>query len=418
MFSKPTVQLKPHRVQTLENGLKIYFIQDESLPLVNMQMLVRVGARHEPSGQEGVNSLAGILLETGTTTKSAVQVADALGALGTELSFSGGTDFSLISIDGLSTRAGELLDIYAEIVRSPSFRDQEIARQKSRLVGALKKKLDNPSVVASDAYDQFLFGGHPYGRDPRGTVESISKLQKSDVIRHYLSWYRPNNAVLAVTGRFDQNFEAQVVKAFADWPSRELKTVEFSPATQVASLEEKKITKAGLTQAQIRIGRVGISRKDPRFLSARLAVEILGGSFGSRLMQRVRDDLGLTYSIYASLDARQDPGAITISTFTKPESVDKTVQETLEVLRNYVKSGATEAELLAAKSQMIGQFPRAIETAERLAYNLLVLDFYGIPETYLTNFEVNVSKISLKEVNGMLGGLMDPSSLKILKLAP
>lgn len=410
-------KLRPMREVKLENGLKLIFIADNSLPRVSLSMLTRVGSRQDPKGKEGLNFIAARLLEDGTQSKNAMAVADELAELGTEINIEPGNDFTVISMDALVNSSDKLVSMFSDIVMNPAFLDQEVARAKSQTIAQQQKKIDDPSSYAGDAFDQFLYGNHPYAMDVTGTPASVRKIRKQDIIRHYLSHYRPNNSEIAVVGRLSRDFEAKVTEAFKKWskkPMREFKAPELTP---ISGIEMQLVTKPGLEQAQIRMGEYGIRRNDPDFLKLRLANVALGGEFGSRLNQRVRDDLGLTYSIHSAVDARADQGAFLISTFTKNETVGKTVDESLKVFTEFVEKGLTEPELAAAKEQLMGQFPRAIETADRLAFNVLLLNFYGVPMSYLQDFHKNVAALTLSEVNEAVQKHMSNKNLRILVYA-
>lgn len=411
------LKLRPMREMQLENGLKIVFITDNSLPRVSMTMLTKVGARQDPAGKEGLNNLASQLLEQGTQTKNAMVLADELGKLGTGVGIEAGNDFTMISMDALVNSSEKMLALYSDIILNPAFLDVEVARAKSQIIAQQRKKVDNPSNYADDAFDEFLFAGHPYANDISGTAVSVRKITKQDIIRHYLNNYRPNNSQLAVVGRITKDFEGKVAEAFRKWtgkPIRDFTTPELKP---IQGVDMKLLSKAGLQQAQIRIGEFGIRRNDANFLKLRLANVALGGEFGSRLNQRVRDDLGLTYSIYSYFDSRADRGSFVINTFTKNETVGKTVDESLKVFTDFVEKGITEAEFKAAKEQLLGQFPRAIETADRLAYNILILNFYGVPLTYLQDFNKNVAALSLNDVNTAIQKHLDAKNFRVLVYA-
>ncbi|MGZ3742681.1 MAG: M16 family metallopeptidase [Pseudobdellovibrionaceae bacterium] len=407
-------KLRPMREMQLENGLKIIFISDNSLPRVSFTMLAKVGALQDPKGKEGVNNLTAQLLEQGTQTKNAMALADELGQLGIEVGIDPGHDFTIISMDGLVNSADKLLSLYSDIVMNPAFLDVEVARAKSQVIAQQQKKIDNPSSYANDIFDEFLYQGHPYANDVTGTPASVKKITKQDIIRHFLNNYRPNNAELAVVGRFNKDFELKVAEAFKKWSGKPIKEVPMPELKPIQNLEVKLVSKPGLQQAQIRIGEFGIRRNDPDFLKLRLANVALGGEFGSRLNQHVRDDLGLTYSIYSSFDSRLDRGPFIISTFTKNETVGKTLDESLKVFTDFVDKGITEAEMKAAKEQMMGQFPRAIETADRLAYNILILHFYGVPLSYLQDFMKNVESLSLREINESIQKHLNAKNLRVV----
>jgi zinc protease len=149
---------------------------------------------------------------------------------------------------------------------NPAFKDVEISRMRSQVISSLKKKVDNPSAYTDEQMDLFLFGEHPYGRDVNGTVDGVKALTKQEIIKHYLTFYRPNNATMAVVGQFDDAFEKQVQDVFSKWTKRTIPVVAVATPPPVDNLQVKLIVKKGLKQTQIRLSQVGIDRKDPDFI--------------------------------------------------------------------------------------------------------------------------------------------------------
>ena len=408
------VALRPIKTVELENGLKIYFIEDQTLPRVSLELLVKVGLPQEPVELDGLNAFTAELLEQGTQKKSATILADEFGQIGTEMATAPGGDFTFLSADSLAKDKNQLLSLFSDVVLNPAFKETEIERLKSNVKARIIKKIDNPSGYTDDQFDKFLFGDHPYAKDIAGDLKSLKKISKSQITKHYLNWYRPNNSTLAVVGSLTPDFEEQVISAFKDWKSRPLKMDTMKELSQVDGLQVKLFSKTGLKQTQIRMGRLGVARKTPEFLALRAANEILGGGMASRLMQKVRDQLGLTYGISSGFEFRKEKGAFSISTFTKNESAGQTVQEAIKVYDQFIEQGITDKELNAAKAQMIAQFPRSMETADRFGYNLLLLDFYGIPTSYLTDFISNVEKISVDQVNSAIRKHLAVDQLKVV----
>ncbi|KHD89462.1 MAG: peptidase M16 [Bdellovibrio sp. ArHS] len=407
-------KLQPYKEVTLENGLKIIYIHDASLPRVSFTLLLKTGNMQETASKAGLNALTAYMLEQGTQTRDALKIADDFGQLGAGMDVSPGYDVTTLYSDSLITSSGTLLELFADVAMNPAFKDAEINRIRSQMLANLQKKIDNPSAFADDKMDQFLYGNHPYSRDVNGTPEALRGITKQDIIKHYLTFYRPNNASLAVVGSFNADFEKAVQDVFAKWTKRTIPEVATEAAPAIEGLKVKLIVKKGLQQTQIRVAQLGIDRKNEDYLRLRLSNESLGGGFASRLNQKVRDDLGLTYSIYSFFDVRKDRGSFEISTFTKNETAGKTLEETLKVVSDYVTGGAQEPEVAAARNQLIGQFPRAIETADRLAYNLLSLDFYGIPVDYLTDFNKNVGKIKVSDSNAAIQRALGAGGFKVL----
>lgn len=407
-------KLQPYKEITLENGLKVFFVHDGSLPRVSLTLMMKTGSIQEGADKAGLNALTAYLLEQGTQSRDAMRLADEFGQLGSSMDVSPGSDVTTIYSDALSTGADVLLDLFSDVAMNPAFKDAEIGRIRSQMLAALQKKIDNPSSFADEKMDEFVFGAHPYGRDSNGTTAGLRAINKQDIIKHYLTFYRPNNASLAVVGHYDAAFEQRIQDVFGKWSKRTIPEVNVKAPPENESLQVKLIVKKGLQQTQIRMGQVGIARDNEDFLRLRLANETVGGSFASRLNQKVRDDQGLTYSIYSYFDVRKQRGSYDVTTFTKNETAGKTVEEALKVVSDFVNNGATEQEVAAGRSQLVGQLPRAIETADRLAYNLLVLDFYGISVDYLTNFNKTVGNIKPKDANAAFKKAVQPSKFKVL----
>lgn len=412
--SAGSFKLMPFKEVVLENGLKIIYIRDNSLPRLSLTVLFKTGNMQEPKDLAGLNAMTAYLLEQGTQTRDAMKIADEFGQMGTALDVNPGFDVTTVYADALTSNSTQLLQLFADVLMNPAFKDAEINRLRSQIVASLKKKVDNPSAFADEQMDQFLYGEHPYGRDANGTQEGLRALRKQDIIKHYLTFYRPNNATMAVVGQFDDEFEKQLQETMGKWTKRTIPTLTATPAPTIESTQVKLIVKKGLQQTQIRVSQLGIQRKDDDFIPLRMSNESLGGSFGSRLNQKVRDDLGLTYSIFSGFDSRKDRGSFDISTFTKNETAAKALEETLKVVKDYVDGGATEQESVAARNQLVGQFPRAIETSDRLAYNLLVLDYYDISYDYLTDYISNVNKIKQKDTNSAMKRHIDPTKFKVI----
>lgn len=413
--SENAFKLRPYAKEVLKNGLTIYFVKDTSLPRVSLQALVGVGASNESLDKAGLNAMTAYMLEQGTTTRTATMIADELGQLGTELGISADDDMTTVRVDSLSTSAEKILNVFSDVLMMPNFSEKEIERIRTRTVSAIKKQSDDPSSYASLEAAQYLFGSESrYGTSVIGVEESVKALRKKDLVKHYLTYYRPNNTTIAVVGNFDTAFQEKVKATFSSWIKKNIPVSEFKQTAANEGFKVKLLVKKGLQQTQIRYLHLGIDRKNPDFLALRLGNETLGGGFAGRLNQKIRDDLGLTYSIYSYFDVLKYRGSYIVSTFTKNENAGKVVDEVKTVLENYLKDGATSKEVEASKNQLIGQFPRAIETADRLSYNLMVLDFYGIPHDYLTTYNQQVMALTETTTKAAMQKALNAENFKVL----
>jgi zinc protease len=242
----------------------------------------------------------------------------------------------------------------------------------------------------------------------------MQNINRQEIVQFYKKFYVPQEARLAVTGRLTPEIENEIKSQFSKWQ-------QGAPLPQVSSNFQPPV-KGSITklqsphkaQTEIRFIQPGIPRAHPDYLKLRLINEMLGGGFASRLNQRVRDDLGLTYSIYSALDAKKNAGGWIVSTFSKNPTAQQTVDEVFSVLKKFVDEGATEAELSASKNLVKAQLPRALETADQLAYNLIALDFYGVGVDYLINFNRTIDNISLTDINKALRQYLKPEQMQVL----
>ncbi len=410
--------LRRHREVTLENGLKVLFMPDASLPSLSLGLVIKTGAAMDPTGASGLTNLVSDLLDQGTMKRNAIQIADDLGRIGASFRASVDYDYTHLGITGLSFSSEEILTNFLELTTRPSFTDLELNRVKKQTVAGIERSFDNPRVVADVAAAKHLFGDHPYGRTVAGTAKEVSALSKKNVIQHYLKYFRPGNSILVVVGQFDSSFEKRVESEFGAWAKRDVETNVISEAPKHEGVRVLVVDKPGLTQAQIRISTVGIQRKDENFLPLRVANTVFGGAFASRLNDRIRKELGLTYSISSGFDARLASGPFEIDTFTKTDSVEKVVIETIAMYKKFIESGITSDELKRAKGYLSGIFPQAIETSDKLAFNMLLLRNYGISDRYLTHYVRDLGEISTSEVNAAIRKALSPQSLSIVIHAP
>ncbi len=416
--SSSKFEIRSYKEAKLKNGLRVLFVEDRSLPSISFLMLVKTGSSADPEGQSGLTSLVTSLLDKGSSKRSTLQIADSLGQYGGSFGASVSHDFAMASASALSFHEDQLLTDFVEIVTEPAFSQNEVNRMKQQTVARLKKIVDDPSDFAGVMFEDYLFSGHPYSKNPAGTAKDLSKISRKHIIRHYLQNFRPNNAMLAVVGNYSPKILDKLNQKFSQWEARDLEPQAEVNIAKSAGLKVRILDKADLKQSQVRIGHIGIRRSEPDFLALRLANTILGGAFSSRLVHEIREKRGLTYSIGSYFDARKLEGPFIISTFTRNDKVGETVKESIRILKEFKDKGVTEDEVRDAKAYLRGTFPRSLETPEALAQNLLYLRFYGVPDSYLTNYLRDIERLSASAVNKAIAKHFKPENLSILVYSP
>jgi zinc protease len=415
--SKSRESLRPFQEKTLPNGLKLLFFEDKTLPYISMQMMLKTGASQDPEGKSGLAQMVSSLLQKGTTNRTAPVLAQELGSMAADFDTAVEEDYIMVSIGTLSSFQGRVAQIFAELVLEPSFDEKEIDRLKQQFVSSILRRTDDAGGFADEVFEKNLFGSHPYSRPVYGSVVDLKSIRKKHITQFYLRHFRPGNAILSVVGKVDDATLASIEKSFGTWESRE--ATERKMTTPDAPTEGSMllVDKPGLAQAQIRLGQVSIRRNHPDFQALRLANLILGGHMESRLAGTIRGKLGLTYSIASDFSPLFESGSWAIRTSTRPEKFGEALRETQKLLATFAKDGVTEAELTLAKNMIIGRFPQAVETAEKLSQQLMILRRYGIPDEYLTRFTENISAIRLADVNAAIAKHFQPSTMKVVVMA-
>lgn len=411
-------KLPKYKTVQLDNGMEIIVVPDKSIPFVSMSLMLPVGFVGDPMAKSGLSSLVGSMLEKGSEKRSAAKIADELDFMGVNYSASVGGEYSVLSIDGMSKYENEILNSFNEILFKPSFPKKELKSLKKRLIAAIQKRKDNPGDMASLYAKRFLYGNHPFAKTGVGEIKDIKSIGRKDLVAHYKKKYVPEGAVLAITGNFSSNFQGEVQKAFSKWKGKAAPRTIYPLVKDSERIEVRLMAKSSLKQAQVRLLHLGPGRKTEDYLALRIANTILGGGFSSRLMDEIRDNRGLTYGIYSGYSFGRGVGTFEISTFTRNEKVGELLETTLGIYRKMFEDGITEEELSRAKNAILGKFPRAVETTEKLAGNLLLLRAYGVQDNYLHDYVKNIQGVSLSEVNMAIKKYMKPESLKILVYSP
>lgn len=412
--TKTSYQLPPFDERVLANGMTILFVPDDKLPYISLSLMIRAGSVQDPEGLAGLSSMVAELLDKGTQKRTAPQIAGELGQMGAEFDAAAAMEYTLVSASSLSMQAEPLLQNVLEIVTAPTFSEKEIERMRKQILAGIARRVDSPEIFTEMAFDSFLFGTHPYGRAVSGTQASVMAIKKKNIIQQYLRYYRPNNSILAVVGKYTPEFAREIEERFGAWQSRDVSKTVYPTVPPFSGVQIELVDKPGAVQAQIKFGNLGISRKNDDYVAIRAANTILGGAFSSRLTDRIRQKLGLTYSISSSFDARLDRGPFEISTFTKNNSTGQTVSETLKVLSDFRDQGVSQFEVDMTKGYLKGVFPTNIETAEKLAFNLMILRFNGIPDSYLTGYLSTVDHLSVSEINQVIKKYFDDKNIKIV----
>lgn len=387
-------RIPPASQRTLANGVRVIVAPNRALPLISADLRVASGSSSDPANRAGVAGMTGDLLTRGTTTRGATEIASQIESLGAAISSGAGVDSSAVSLQTRSDRVEEAFTIFADVARNPAFAEEELDRAKSEALDGLQVALSQPGGIAGFAMTRAIYGTAPYGAIASPT--SIGAITRDDMANYHRTYWRPDNAVLVITGDVsaEEGF-ALAERHFGNWqrptaplPARPDATAYAAPSrTIVVDLPDT-------GQAAVLMGLRGVSRTDADYFPLLVANNVLGGGYSARLNNEIRIRRGLSYGANSGLSARMAPGPIVASAQTRNDAA----VQVYELMRaEIVRIGAErvpEAELTARKAVLIGSFGRQIETTAGLAGQISTLALYGLPPERLGTYVADITAVT------------------------
>lgn len=408
-FTFPSYDLR-----TLPNGLQVVVVPHHEQPAVTLQLLVRAGSAQDPADRAGVAGMAAALLDQGTTSRAAREIADAIDSIGGTLEVLTGTDLTFARVAVMKDSFGAALELLSDICRAPAFSDDELTRQRQQLRSALRVSYDDPDHVADATFKRVVYGLHPYGLPGSGTPASIERITRDDLVRFHERYFVPNNSLLAVVGDVSADEAmSQVERVLGDWLRRDVPDQSGldppAPERRVVVIDRPEAV-----QTEIRVGHVAIARADRDYLALEMAVRVLGGEGANRVQQILRMNRGLTYGASADLQAYRVSGDIAVATDTRSETTGEAVRVVIDEFSKLRREAVRERELDDVKAYMTGSFPIGIETPVAISTQVLNALFYGLPLRELQDYRDRVNAVTPDGIQYVTRAHLRPDRLTVV----
>jgi zinc protease len=391
-------------------------VRQNELPIVSMNMVFKSGGTFEPAEKSGVSSMTATLLDDGTKTRSALDIATQLQSIGASINAGSGWDSTNVSLSTLTKNLDQALDIYSDVILNPSFPETELENVRRRsLVGFMQRK-SNPNAISNLVYDRVLYGAHPYGRQLSGTESTIKALTRSDLVGYYEANYRPNNATLIVVGDVDgKTLLPKLEKAFAGWKPGAVSEGELPNIQPLQKSAIYLVDRPNAAQSVVSIGHVGVDRGNPDFFPLQVMNSILGGQFTSRINLNLREDKGFTYGARSNFSFRRGAGPFTASSDVQTAVTKESVAEFMKEL-NGIRGAipVSQKELEYSKQSLIRRYPSGFETAGQISGQLSNLVIYNLPDTYFNDYIQKINGVTLADVNRVANKYLTPDKMAIV----
>lgn len=401
----------------LENGMQLFVVERSDLPKVAVQFATRAGSVGNPAGKDGLADLTVQMLKRGTKTRKALEIEDALGDLGTSLGGGAARESSVLTMEILKRNLSPAFAILADVVRNPTFAEDELERERKQRLDALAQDSEEPNTIATRVSQMLAFGAeHPYGRPGSGLPSTVKAMTRNDFIQFHSTYWKPGSSALVFVGDITLSEATELARgSFGSW------TGGAAPASSIPAPKPIGPGKVFLVDrqdaAQTIVTQIlpAPARKSDEYLALTLADAVWGGGFGTRLNLNLREGKGYSYGVFSNPTLFSKSGAWRASGGVQTNKTRESVVEFVKELKflNGEKP-ISDAELGHAKATRIRGYAQQFETVSRVADQITALWVAELPMTDLQREPGELGKTTLAAVNSVAQKYSAPSGATLL----
>jgi zinc protease len=389
------VRLPAYSRTELPNGAVLLLAEKHDVPLVAIDIGVRGGSLADPDGRDGTAALLAELMQKGAGARDAAAFAEAVDAVGGELSIDAERGALRLSAEFLAEDAALMVELAAQALTAPRLDADEFMKVRERAVQSLAAAKDGaPDRLIALYGSAWLFRDHPYGRPVGGSEATLARIGHDDVTAFHRQQLGGDRLVIAVVGAFDPaRMQALLADAFGGWRAAGGALPEIDAKARERGRRVLLVDKPGATQTYFWLGNVGVSRTDPARVAQNLVNTLFGGRFTSMLNSELRVRTGLTYGARASLTRLPQPGPVAITSFTRTDATVQAIELAVATLERLHVEGLDESQLASARNYLLGQFPPTLETAPQIAAQLATLELHGLDRDEVDGYGARVRAV-------------------------
>lgn len=409
------VQLPTPATFTLANGLTVLHHERPGMPVVAASLVTRTGGDANPVDKPGLASFTAALLDQGTASRAAPQIADDIAQIGATLTAASSKDSVSVSVQSLTQNFAAALDLVADVSLRPTFPEKEVERQRQIRFSNLVSMRQNPGNVAASVAVSALYGPkHVYGYVELGSEASAKMTLRDDLVNYWKKNFVPGNAALVVAGPISQkDLKPLVEKAFGGWAGAAPPAATFGQASPTAA-RVLIVDKPGAQQTEVLIATVGAERSTPDFAATNVMNALLGGLFSSRINLNLREAHGYTYGASSQFIYRKAPGPFWIQSAVRTDATAPAVTEILREIKRMTDTPVSADELTMAKDSIARALPSEFETSNSSAGTLASLFVYGLGLDYFAKYPEAISVVTAPAVQASARKYLVPERMVIV----
>jgi zinc protease len=393
----------------LKNGPVALSYENRSSASVIVHGWLWAGAADNAPEQAGLAGLTALMLTRGTERRTSAQIGQEIESLGAGLSIHGGEHVTSFTTKCLVEDLDTVLDILTDCLYHPTFPDEYVSRMRGQVLTAIEQREHNTSMMASLRFNEALFTDHPYGRSRLGYQHTVEGLTREHIQRFYQECYGPQGMAVVIVGALDREAGLDAIEdAFGHWTGAPHAPPALPAAVAPRQICQTHTTIADKTQSDIVLGWLGLARSDPDFLRAYLANSVLG-QFGmmGRIGRQVRDEYGLAYYAYSSLEAGWHAGPWAAVAGVAPGDAGRAVEAILDEIERIQCEPVDADELADNKAYIVGSTPLALESKEGIAIRIAHMELYQLGLDYLQRLPGLIESLSAADIMQVTSKYMD-----------
>ena len=394
--------------------MKTILVESHAVEYVHLNIIQRTGALYDPVGAEGTAYLAAQMLLRGTRRRSRAELDEALDQLGADLDVSVGRESVVIEGEVLSRNLEPFVALVGEALREPSFDESELGLIQRLSIAELEQIPDADPELCAEMSDRHMWGRHPYGRPVKGTLETLPKIGREDVVAHHERHLAEPHLLVAAAGDVDEERLTSLLSAHLSGLSgSQAPPVELPAEAQGQGIRALLVDKPDRTQTHVRWGHPCIRANHPDMLPLMVGNTVFGGTFTARLMQEIREKRGWSYGAYSRLYTDRRTGSLVFSYFPAVEDTLPALALGQELFGRFVDEGVTEAELEATKSYLVNAFAFMVETPARRMWQAVQTELLERPADFIDTYTARVAAVTRDDVNRVVRAHLRPDDLSL-----
>lgn len=410
--TSPKLNIPSTWTTTLENGMKVYGIEQNEIPTVNFSLVMEGGHLLDDINKNGVANLMTDIMMEGTANKTPQELEEEIEVLGARINMYTTRESIVISANCLARNFDETLALVEEILLEPRWDEEEFARIKIKTINEIKRSDANPNVVAGRVYNKILYGkNHIFSYPTSGTVASVEALTIEDLKAFYYKNFSPSISNFHIVGAITEADSKNNLTSFGEkWKAKEV----IIPSYLIENNRDKAslyfVDIPGAKQSVINIGYISMARTDKDFYPAEVMNYKLGGSFSGNVNLILREEKGYTYGARTGFNGSKIKGTFKASSSVRTNTTGESVSIFKEEIADY-KNGVSQEDLDFTKNAMIKSNARRFETQFSLLGMLQEMSTYNLPADYIAEEEAFISAMTLEQHKQLANKYLDETKM-------